>query len=41
MGFRRYYAAISLSAVSAHSFSAFVYHNSHSLVHEKAIVYGG
>ena len=26
MGFRRYNAAISLSAVGTHSFSAFVYH---------------
>ena len=28
MGFRRYNAAISLSVVSTHSFSAFVYHQS-------------
>ena len=35
MGFRRYDAAISLSAVSTHSFSAFVYYHSTSLVHEK------
>ena len=28
MGFRIYNAAISLSAVSTHSFSAFVYHHS-------------